>query len=74
MRSSILAFAALAGWAVATPASATTVIIYSDPMTLERRTVVIDSSGPDRAFLCMLPPSEAGCVRMPVRRARPQAS
>ena len=70
MRSSILVLAALAGSAAATPASAATVIIYSDPMTLERRTVVIDSDGPDRAFLCMLPPSEAGCVQLPVKRAR----
>jgi hypothetical protein len=70
MRSSILALAALAASAASAPASAATVIIYSDPMTLERRMVVIDSKGPDRAFLCMLPPSEAGCVQMPVKRSR----
>ena len=59
-------FAALA----ATPASAATIIIYTDPMTMERRTVVLDSQGPDRAFLCMLPPGDAGCRAVPIRRER----
>jgi hypothetical protein len=39
-------------------------------MTMERRTVVIDSAGPDRAFVCMLPPGDAGCRAVPIKRAR----
>ena len=70
MRLSTAALAAFAVPAAASQASAATVVVYADPMTLERRTVVINPDGPDRAFLCMLPPSEAGCVQVPVRRAR----
>ena len=62
------ALAALAVPAVATPASAATIIILADPMTLERRTVVVDPNGPDRAFLCMLPPGQAGCQRLDLKR------
>ena len=54
----------------AAPASATTVVIYQDPMTLDRRTVVHETPGPDRAYLCMLPPSEIGCIRIQIRRGR----
>ena len=61
---------ALALPAVATPASAATIVILTDPMTLERRTVVVDPNGPDRAYLCMLPPGQAGCQRVAIRRAR----
>ena len=60
--------AALAVPAVATPASAATIVILADPMTLERRTVVVDPNGPDRAFLCMLPPGQAGCQRLDLKR------
>jgi hypothetical protein len=51
------------------PASAATIVIFTNPMTLERRTVVIDPDRPDRAFLCTLPPGEAGCQPIKVRRA-----
>jgi hypothetical protein len=64
------AFAAIALPAAASPAEAATVVILTDPMTMERRTVVVDPNGPDRAFLCMLPPGQAGCQRLEVRRAR----
>ena len=37
-------------------------------MTLERHTVVLDPAGPDRAFLCMAPPSLAGCHKLPIKR------
>ena len=47
------AFAAMALPAVASPAAAATIVILTDPMTLEKRTVVVDPNGPDRAFLCM---------------------
>jgi hypothetical protein len=52
-------FAALL--ASATPAAATKVLILTDPMTLERRTVVIDDKGPNRYFLCAMPPAMSGC-------------
>jgi hypothetical protein len=59
---------ALAMPAAAAPASAATIVILADPMTLERRTVVVDPNGPDRAFLCMLPPGQAGCQRLDLKR------
>jgi len=64
------ALAALALPAVASPAGAVTIVILADPMTMERRTVVVDPNGPDRAYLCMLPPGQAGCQRLEIRRAR----
>ena len=60
--------AALAGWAAA--AQATTVIIYVEPMTLERYTRVFDTPGPDRAFMCPAPPAVAGCTAIPIKRGR----
>jgi hypothetical protein len=60
----------MAGLTAATAGQAATVIVYADPMTLQKKIVVRESPGPDRAFLCMLPPSEAGCTRLDVRRAR----
>ena len=69
MHARILIGGLLAALAV-TPASAATVIIYTDPMTMERRTVVVESKGPDRAFVCMLPPGDAGCRAIPIKRAR----
>ena len=45
----------------ATPAEAAKIVILTDPMTLERRVVVIEQAGPDRVYLCAIPPSVAGC-------------
>ena len=45
----------------ATPAQAAKIVIMTDPMTLERRTVVIESPGPDRVYVCAMPPAVAGC-------------
>ena len=64
------ALAALALPAVATPACGATIAILVDPMTLEKRTIVVDPNGPDRAYLCMLPPGQAGCQRLALRRGR----
>ena len=50
----------LLGSAAAAPA--TTVIIYVEPMTLERYVRVVDSRGPDRVLMCMAPPSTSGCT------------
>ena len=63
-----IALAALAVPAVASPSAAATVAILVDPMTLEKRTVVVDPNGPDRAYLCMLPPGQAGCQRLMMKR------
>ena len=62
------ALAAMAVPSLAAPASAATVAILVDPMTLEKRTVVVDPHGPDRAYLCMLPPGQAGCQRIAMKR------
>src|SRR5215218_1936689 len=43
-----IALAAMALPAVASPATAATIVILTDPMTMERRTMVVDSNGPDR--------------------------
>ena len=69
MRSRLFIAAAIAA-SVASPASAATVIIYEDIITLDRQVVVWETPGPDRAFLCMLPPSDIGCMKIPVRRGR----
>ena len=45
----------------AAPAEAAKILILTDPMTLERRMVVIEQPGPDRIFLCAMPPAVAGC-------------
>jgi len=58
----MIATVAIFGAAIgAAPASAATMIIYADPMTFETRRVVVDPTGPDRTFFCLLPPSQAGC-------------
>lgn len=56
--------------AIAAPVQSATVIIYQDPMTMDRRVVVRDTPGPDRAFFCVLPPSDIGCRQLPVKRGR----
>jgi hypothetical protein len=53
---------ALAIFGSAAAAQATTVIIYVEPMTLERYVRVIDTSGPDRVLMCMAPPATSGCT------------
>jgi hypothetical protein len=66
----ILGAVALAAIGGAMPASAATIVIFTNPMTKERRAVVVDPDGPDRAFLCMLPPGTSGCVPLKVQRQR----
>lgn len=53
---------ALAILGSAAAAQATTVIIYVEPMTLERYVKVMDTPGPDRVLLCMAPPATSGCT------------
>ncbi len=59
---------ALASLAAPAAASAATVIIYTDPMSLSRYTVVYDTPGRDRAFVCMLPPRYGACHAIPLSR------
>ena len=61
--------AAILGSAAA--AQATTVVIYVEPMTLDRYVKVMDTPGPDRVLMCMAPPAISGCtdVTAKVRRS-----
>jgi hypothetical protein len=68
MRLFLLCVAGLSSAVAARPASAATIVVYTHPESLERRVVVVDRAGPDRLFMCMLPPGEAGCHQVPVRR------
>ena len=72
MRIARIATTAAFGAAIgaAPPAQAATLIVYADPMTFETRRVVVDPTGPDRTFLCLMPPSQVGCheVRRRIRR------
>ena len=45
------------------------IVIINDPMTLERRIVVIEEPGPDRIYMCAMPPAMSGC-----REVTPRAS
>ncbi|HKX92100.1 MAG TPA: hypothetical protein VJM15_06710 [Sphingomicrobium sp.] len=57
-----LVIAAAAFFGSAGAAHATTVVIYVEPMTLQRYVKVIETSGPDRVLMCMAPPATAGCT------------
>jgi hypothetical protein len=50
-------------------AQATTVVIYVEPMTLDRYVRVLDTKGPDRVLMCMAPPATTGCTDV-TRRVR----
>ena len=54
----------------ASPASAATIYVFVDPMTLEKKAVKVDPDGPDKAYLCMLPPATSGCQLVEVKRQR----
>jgi hypothetical protein len=69
MRLVRLAFAAaILGSAAA--AQAATVIIYIEPMTLDRYVRVFDTPGPDRVLMCMAPPAVAGCTDVTAKSKR----
>lgn len=69
MRRVLIAISVLWGAAIAAaPAHAATLYVFADPMTFETRRVVVDPNGPDRTYLCLMPPAQAGCHQ--VRRAR----
>ena len=69
MRVALLSICGLAGAVAAVqPANAATIVVLTNPETLEQRTIVVDRNGPDRVFMCMLPPGEAGCHQVAVKR------
>lgn len=70
MKRSLLLLSGLSSIAAAGPAAAATVVVYTNPETLERRVVVVDPKGPDRLIMCMLPPGEAGCQQVSPRAVR----
>jgi hypothetical protein len=70
MKRSLMLISGLAGAFAAQPAAAATVVVYTNPETLERRVVVVDPKGPDRLIMCMLPPGEAGCQQVSPRAVR----
>ncbi|HVM22056.1 MAG TPA: hypothetical protein VM308_01990 [Sphingomicrobium sp.] len=51
-------------------AQAATIVIFVEPMTLEKYTRVIDTPGRDRVLLCMQPPSLSGCTEIPLTKRR----
>lgn len=67
MRVVLVTALTLAACLAATPASATTIVVFTNPETMQSKTVVLDGEGPDRVFMCMLPPGEAGCHQVKVR-------
>jgi hypothetical protein len=69
MRCIRLAIAA-ALFASSAAAQATTIIIFVEPMTLERYTRVFDTPGPDRAFMCPAPPAAGSCTEIPLKHRR----
>jgi hypothetical protein len=54
----------------ASAAQATTVIVYVEPMTMERYTRIFDTPGPDRFLLCPAPPSAGSCTELPIKHRR----
>lgn len=62
MRAARLAIAGMISGAAASTAHAATVVIFVEPMTLERYTRVFDTPGRDRVLMCMAPPATSGCT------------
>lgn len=51
-------------------ADAATVIVFVNPMTLDKHTEVFNTPGPDRFLMCMQPPGTMGCTELPIRKRR----
>ena len=51
-------------------AQAATVVVFVNPMTLDKHTEVFNTPGPDRFLMCMQPPGTTGCTELPIRRRR----
>ena len=65
-----LVVAVLLAGCCGTAANAATIVIMTDPMTLERQTYVLKSKGPHRVLMCMAPPATSGCTEVPVKTLR----
>jgi hypothetical protein len=70
MRAARLAIAAAAAGGFASAAQATTVVIFVEPMTMERYTRVYDTPGPDRVLMCLAPPATSGCTDVTAKARR----
>jgi hypothetical protein len=51
-------------------AGAATVVVFVDPVTLDKHTAVFDTPGPDRLLMCMQPPGTAGCTEIRIKQRR----
>ena len=58
----------IAAIAAAPGAQAATVVVFVNPMTLDKHTEVFNTPGPDRLLMCMQPPGMTGCTQLPIRR------
>ena len=58
----------IAAIAAAPGAQAATVVVFVNPMTLDKHTEVFNTPGPDRFLMCMQPPGMTGCTQLPIRR------
>ena len=56
--------------AVPAAAQAVIIVVFTEPMSLEKRTVVLGSPGPDRLLMCPAPPAVGQCKEMPVVRRK----
>ena len=54
----------------ASAAQATTVVIFVEPMTLEKYTRVFDTPGRDRVLMCMAPPAASDCTELHLKKGR----
>ncbi|WP_294171901.1 hypothetical protein [uncultured Sphingomonas sp.] len=64
------AFAFMALLAAPAAADAVIIVVYTEPMSLEQRAVVLGSSGPDRLIHCSTPPAVRQCREVPIKRKR----
>ena len=64
------AFALVALLAAPAAADAVIIVVYTEPMSLEQRTVVLSSPGPDRLIHCSAPPAVRQCREVPIKRKR----
>jgi hypothetical protein len=46
------------------------VVVFVEPMTMERYTRVFDTPGPDRLLMCMAPPAISGCTELPIKHGQ----
>ncbi|MFC7536747.1 hypothetical protein ACFQPG_05120 [Sphingomonas sp. GCM10030256] len=54
--------------AIPSVAQAMIVVVFTEPMSLEKRAIVLGSSGPDRLVMCPSPTAVNRCKEVPVVR------